>query len=99
MSVSGKNMEAVVRAKEDHDKNCPWGGKAKWVLLHPFEIDRMGWEEGDVIAGLLVIADNSLATGTLRIECDAEPKPDKQLKNAEEEAVKFLKERREPVPA
>jgi hypothetical protein len=79
MSASGKNMEAVVRAKEDHNKNCPWGGTAVRVCLHPFEIDRMGWEEGDVIAGLTVFADNSMSTGALRIECDAEPKSDSEL--------------------
>lgn len=77
MNASAKNMEAVVKAKEDHNQNCPWGGAAVRVLLHPFEIDRMGWEEGDVIAGLTLIGDNSMSTGALRIECDAEPKPEK----------------------
>jgi len=79
MSVSGRNMEAVVKARDDHDKTCPWGGKAVRVLLHPFEIERMGWEEGDNIAGLTVVGDTAIGTGQMRIECDAEPQPEKTL--------------------
>ena len=50
-------MEAVCKAKEVHNKTCPWGGKATEVHLAFFDIERMGWEEGDVICGLTVVGD------------------------------------------
>lgn len=73
MSASGKNMEAIYKAKAAHDTECPWGGEGRRVLMHPFDVDRMGWEDGDVIAGLTLVADTNITTGMLRVECDAEP--------------------------
>lgn len=72
MSASAKNMEVVYKAKKTHDANCPFGGEGKRVHLHPFDIERMGWEEGDVIAGLLVVSNTEITTGMIRVECDAE---------------------------
>ena len=57
VEASGKNMQAVCQAKEVHDKTCLWGGKATEVHLAFFDIERMGWEEGDVICGLTVVGD------------------------------------------
>ena len=37
-----------------------------------FDIERMGWEEGDVICGLVVVGDETVATGMMRVTCDAE---------------------------
>ena len=48
VEASGKNMKVVCEAKEHHDKTCPWGGKATEVHMAFFDIERMGWEEGDV---------------------------------------------------
>lgn len=73
MNKSAKNMEAVAKAKKKHDETCPWGGEGKRVLIHPYDIERMQWEEGDVIAGLVVMADTTVNTGMFRVECDAEP--------------------------
>jgi hypothetical protein len=72
IDASAKNMQAVCRAKEQHDKNCPWGGKGTEVHMNWFDIERIGWEEGDVICGLLVIGDATIATGMMRVTCDAE---------------------------
>ena len=69
-------MRAVCAAKEAHDKSCPWGGKANEVHLAFFDIERMGWEEGDVICGLVVVGDETVATGMMRVTCDAEPDGD-----------------------
>ena len=66
-------MRAVCAAKEAHDKSCPWGGKANEVHLAFFDIERMGWEEGDVICGLVVVGDEKVPTGRMRVTCDAEP--------------------------
>ena len=71
--ASAKNMEAVCKAKEVHNKTCPYGGNANAVHLNWFDIERMGWEEGDVICGLVVMGDAKVATGMMRVTCDAEP--------------------------
>ncbi len=73
IDASAKNMQAVCKAKDAHDASCPWGGKANAVHLAFFDIERMGWEEGDVICGLVVQADPKVATGMMRVTCDAEP--------------------------
>ena len=72
VDASAKNMQAVCKAKEAHDKTCPWGGKGTECHMAFFDIDRMGWEEGDVICGLVIVADGTVATGMLRVTCDAE---------------------------
>jgi hypothetical protein len=87
IEASGKNMQAVCKAKEVHDKTCVWGGKATEVHLAYFDIERMGWEEGDIICGLVVVGDQTVATGMMRVTCDAEPEPDGQ---EEEEAVEVV---------
>ena len=48
IEASGKNMEAVCKAKEAHNQSCPWGGNATEVHLTFFDIERLGWEEGDI---------------------------------------------------
>ena len=73
IDASAKNMQAVCKAKEVHDKTCPWGGKANAVHMSYFDIERIGWEEGDVICGLVVVGDRTVATGMMRVTCDAEP--------------------------
>ena len=73
VDASGKNMRAVCAAKEAHDKSCPWGGKANEVHLAFFDIERMGWEDGDVTCGLVVVGDERGPTGRMRVTCDAEP--------------------------
>ncbi len=71
-SASAKNMEAVCKAKEAHNRTCRFGGQATEVHLSWFDIERMGWEAGDVICGLVVVGDETVATGMMRVTCDAE---------------------------
>ena len=91
LEASGKNMEAVCKAKEVHNKTCPYGGNATEVHLTFFDIDRLGWEEGDVICGLIVVGDEKVATGMMRVSCDAEPNGGRE--EAEEEVVEAVSER------
>jgi len=100
-SASAKNMQAVCQAKESHDKNCPWGGKGTEVHLSWFDIERMGWEEGDVICGLVVVGDETVATGMMRVTCDAEPDgPGGLQEEADDEIVEAVSADREIlVPA
>lgn len=84
MNKEAKNMEAIANAKKTHDQNCPWRGEGKRIYMTWFDIDRMGWEEGDTIAGLILMVDGTLATGRFRVECDNEPKPDTEPEITEE---------------
>ena len=76
IDASAKNMQAVCKAKDAHNESCPWGGQANAVHLSWYDIERMGWEEGDVICGLVVQGDEKVATGMMRVTCDAEPDGD-----------------------
>ena len=91
VDASAKNMQAVCKAREAHDKSCPWGGNANRVHLAWFDIERMGWEEGDVICGLVVVGDEKIATGRMRVTCDAEPGGGKE--ESEQEVVEAVAER------
>ena len=93
IDASAKNMQAVCKAKEHHDKTCPWGGKGTHVHLSWFDIERMGWEEGDVICGLVVVGDERVSTGMMRVTCDAEPDDDRFEEEAEEEVVEAVADR------
>jgi hypothetical protein len=98
VDASAKNMQAVCKAKEVHDKTCPWGGKANAVHMSYFDIERIGWEEGDVICGLVVIGDRKVATGMMRVTCDAEPDDDRQVQEEVEEVVEAVSERELVTP-
>jgi hypothetical protein len=87
VEASGKNMQAVCKAKEVHNRTCQWGGQATEVHLAFFDIERMGWEEGDLICGLTVVGDKTVATGMMRVTCDAEPD---NLHEEEEEAEEVV---------
>ncbi len=100
IDASAKNMQAVCKAKEAHDASCPWGGRANAVHLSHFDIGRMGWEEGDVICGLVVQGDEKVATGMMRVTCDAEPDGDGGREAEEEvETVDAVAADRDLVPA
>ena len=86
-------MQAVCKAKEVHDKTCPWGGKANAVHMAYFDIERIGWEEGDVICGLVVVGDENVATGMMRVTCDAEPDGGRREEEEAEELVEAVSER------
>jgi hypothetical protein len=62
--TEAKNLEAISRAIDQHNANCPF--PASEVRMNPFEIERLGWEE---IRGLPIVGDASLGTGRFRIVC------------------------------
>jgi hypothetical protein len=64
VSSSAKNLEAISRAIDQHNENCPY--PAAEVRMNPYEAERLGWEE---IRGLPVVADPELGTGRFRIVC------------------------------
>jgi hypothetical protein len=95
--ASAKNMQAVCKAKEVHDKTCPWGGKGTEVHMAWFDIERIGWEAGDIICGLAVVGDESVATGMMRVTCDAEPDGGGKTEEEEVETVEAVAADRELV--
>jgi hypothetical protein len=65
--VSGadaKNLEAISRAIDQHNANCPF--PAAEVRMNPFEVERLGWDE---IRGLPIVGDPQIGTGRFRIVC------------------------------
>jgi hypothetical protein len=81
MSVEGRNFEAIAKAKADHNRNCPFPPHT--VRMNPFEIERMGWEEGETIAGLVLEADPRIGTGAFRLVCDGLEPPELEEERAE----------------
>jgi hypothetical protein len=67
MSSEAKNLEAISKAIDQHNKECEF--PAAEVHMNPFEVERLGWEE---IRGLPVIGDAEIATGRFRIVCSGE---------------------------
>ena len=98
IEASGANMKVVCQAKDVHDRTCVWGGKATEVHLAYLDIERMGWEEGDVICGLVVVGDSTVATGMLRVTCDAEPDDDRSEEEEVEEVVDAVAHRELVIP-
>jgi hypothetical protein len=66
-SPEAKNLEAISKAIDQHNANCPF--PAAEVRMNPFEVERLGWEE---IRGLPVVPDPALGTGRFRIVCSRE---------------------------
>jgi hypothetical protein len=59
-----KNLEAISRAIDQHNRSCPF--PAAEVRMNPFEVERLGWEE---IRGLPIVPDPEIGTGRFRIVC------------------------------
>jgi len=76
-----RNFEAISKAKAAHSRNCPFPPHA--VRMNPFEIERMGWEEGDTIAGLLLESDPAIGTGSFRLVCDGNEPPELEYEQTE----------------
>lgn len=80
MSAAGKNLEAIVKAVEDHNLRCTFPPTA--VAMNPFEVERLGW---DTIVGLPIVGDSALSTGRFRVLCDKDSEPEEGT--AEEQVV------------
>ena len=64
MSSEAKNLEAISKAIDQHNANCPFPAVA--VAMNPFEVERLGW---DTIRGLPIRSDPAIGTGAFRIVC------------------------------
>jgi hypothetical protein len=81
MSAEGQNFAAITKAKADHNARCPFPPHT--VRMNPFEIERMQWEEGDVIAGLVLEGDAKVGTGAFRLVCDGMEPPELEIEEVE----------------
>ena len=63
-NAEAKNLEAISRAIDQHNSNCPF--PAAEVRMNPFEVERLGWEH---IRGLPIVPDPELGTGRFRVVC------------------------------
>ena len=59
-----KNLEAISKAIDQHNSNCPF--PAAEVRLNPYEAERLGWEQ---IRGLPIVPDAEIGTGRFKIIC------------------------------
>jgi hypothetical protein len=89
-----KNPERFAQAIAAHDRENPthnaWG-----IGLSPFDLERLGLEEGEEILPGIVIQADSGVTGNFRVLCDADH--DEELEEAEEEVVEAVS--RQELPA
>jgi hypothetical protein len=86
MSAEAKNLEAISKAIDHHNKTCEWPAVA--VAMNPFEVERLGW---DSIRGLPIRSDPNIGTGAFRIVC-AREEPE-----TEEEVVEAVAEQTVPI--
>jgi hypothetical protein len=70
-SPEAKNLEAISKAIDQHNANCPF--PAAEVRMNPFEVERLGWEH---IRGLPVVPDGEIGTGRFRIVCSRDMEGD-----------------------
>jgi len=70
-SPEAKNLEAISKAIDQHNMNCPF--PAAEVRMNPFEIERLGWDQ---IRGLPLLPDPELGTGRFRIVCSRDLEDD-----------------------
>lgn len=67
MSSESKNLEAIYKAIDIHNASCEF--KPLAILMNPFEVERLGWDE---IRGIPIESDSELGTGVFRILCEGE---------------------------
>jgi hypothetical protein len=63
-SSEARNLEAIAKAIDQHERACEYPTLA--ILMNPFEIERLGWEE---IRGVPIRADERIGTGRFEILC------------------------------
>ncbi|MGI9081044.1 MAG: hypothetical protein ACR2FZ_02020 [Thermoleophilaceae bacterium] len=86
-SSEAKNLEAISRAIDQHDRTCEYPAVA--VAMNPYEVERLGW---DSIRGLPIRPDPNLGTGCFNVVCGGGDE-DEEL----EETVEAIAEQTVPV--
>jgi hypothetical protein len=76
-SSEAKNLEAISKAIEQHERACEYPTLA--ILMNPYEVERLGWEE---IRGIPVRPDEKIGTGRFEILCAGDDS-DSELEESE----------------
>ena len=84
-----KNLEAISKAIDVHNRDCPFPASA--VAMNPFEVERLGWDE---IRGLPIIGDPNVGTGSFRVICGGD---EGGLEEEEAEVVEAVSEQVVPL--
>ena len=88
-STEAKNLEAIVKAIDHHDRTCEYPAVA--VRMNPFEVERLGW---DTIRGLPIHADDRIGTGRFEVVCGGDEEPGLEA----EETVEAVAEQEMVIP-
>jgi hypothetical protein len=91
-----KNLERFAQAVAAHDRENPTH-TAHGIGLAHFDIERLGFDEGEVILPGITIHADSGVTGNFRVLCDGEH--DEGQVEVEEEAVEAVATRSLPAIA
>jgi hypothetical protein len=96
-SKIAKNLQAFQIAINAHDRENPTH-TAYGIGLSPFDLDRLGFDEGEeVLPGITIHADSGV-TGNFRVLCDGQH--DEQTDEVEEtEVVEAVSTQRVAAPA
>src|ERR1700680_50363 len=89
-----KNLERFAQAVAAHDRENP-SHTAYGIGLAHFDMERLGFEEGEQIRPGIVIQADTGVTGNFRVLCDGEH--DEELTAAEERAVEAIATESLPV--
>jgi hypothetical protein len=96
MSETGKiakNLERFAQAVAAHDRENPTHTAYGIGLAH-FDLERLGFEEGEeILPGITIEADSGV-TGNFRVLCDGDH--EEELEAAEEQAVEAIATRSVP---
>jgi hypothetical protein len=91
-----KNLERFAQAVAAHDRENP-SHTAHGIGLAHFDMERLGFDEGEeILPGITIHADSGV-TGNFRVLCDGEH--DEQLEEAEQEVVEAVSTRSLPSGA
>jgi hypothetical protein len=92
-ATMGKLLQSFAQGIAAHDRENPdhhsWG-----IGMAHFDIERLGFEEGEEVLPGITIQGDSGVTGNFRVLCDAEH--DEGLLEAEEEIVEAVASRSVP---
>jgi len=89
-----KNLERFAQAVASHDRENPTH-TAHGIGLAHFDMERLGFDEGEeILPGITIHADSGV-TGNFRVLCDGEH--DEDLVEAEQETVEAVATQAVPV--
>lgn len=93
-SKMAKNMERIAQSVAAHDRENPDHSPAYGIAMNHFDLERLGFEEGEeIIPGITVHIDAGV-TGNFRVLCDTtDPREE-----AARHAANAVSEHKLPVP-